>query len=360
MVRPLTFYEFFAGGGLARLGLEAAGPWRCLFANDVDARKAAVYRAHFRDNDDPLHVGDVAALTPADLPASDAHAGAAGPRGAVDLAWASFPCQDLSLAGARGGLGAARSGTYWAFHRLMAGLAVEGRAPRMIAIENVTGLLTSHGGADFAAVRESLAALGYAVAWNVIDAIGFTPQSRPRLFILAAHGVEDFSFERPNGSRRTSLQSIIEPDPANWDGAETTAHILSLMSTPHRARVERFRAEGGRVVGTLYRRTRSEFGEKVQRAETRFDGAAGCLRTPAGGSSRQRIIDIDRGAVRTRFMTSREAARLMGVSDDYALPESTTRALHILGDGVAVPVVRWLAETVLAPALAAAPVAEAA
>jgi DNA (cytosine-5)-methyltransferase 1 len=88
----MTFYEFFCGGGMARAGL---GPeWTCLFANDIDRRKAAAYAANW--GSDWLIVGDVASLTTTRLP------------GVADLAWASFPCQDLLLAGDRGGLDAKR------------------------------------------------------------------------------------------------------------------------------------------------------------------------------------------------------------------------------------------------------------
>ena len=69
------YYEFFCGGGMARLGLGAH--WRCHFANDIDADKANAYRDNF--GDDHFHQGDVCALKPSDLP------------GEADLAWASFP-----------------------------------------------------------------------------------------------------------------------------------------------------------------------------------------------------------------------------------------------------------------------------
>ena len=54
-----------------------------------------------------------------------------------------------------------------------------------------------------------------------------------------------------------------------------------------------------------------------------------------------------------RRLTGREAARLMGVSDDYLLPPSQSAALKLMGDAVAVPVVRALAEGLLKPALSA-------
>ena len=87
-------------------------------------------------------------------------------------------------------------------------------------------------------------------------------------------------------------------------------------------------------------------------AEVRFDGLAGCLRTPRGGSSRQAIVVVEDGRVRSRLLSSREAARLMGLPDSYRLPATATAALHVAGDGVAVPVVRWLAAELLEPLLA--------
>jgi DNA (cytosine-5)-methyltransferase 1 len=87
----------------------------------------------------------------------------------------------------------------------------------------------------------------------------------------------------------------------------------------------------------------------VQRAEIRYDGIAGCLRTPAGGSSKQLLLVTENGRARLRPLLSREAARLMGLDDSYKLPSAETNALKVVGDGVSVPVVRWLGEHLLAP-----------
>ena len=103
---PFTFYEFFAGGGMARLGLGA--DWKCLFANDFDPVKAATYRANFGGGH--FREGDVFDLTAADLP------------GRADLAWASSPCQDFSLAGGRAGLAGGRSSAFHGFWRLIEAL----------------------------------------------------------------------------------------------------------------------------------------------------------------------------------------------------------------------------------------------
>ena len=365
---PLSFLEFFAGGGMARLGLGAR--WDCAFANDFDPVKAATYRANFADAGDHFHEGDVWKLGAGDLP------------GRADLAWASSPCQDFSLAGARAGLAGGRSGAFFGFWRLIEGLAAEGRAPRAIVIENVSGLLTSHGGRDFAALGEALAAQGYSFGALEIDAQAFLPQSRPRVFVIAARqpppadlvGPSPFHTRAVKAAaaglpralasrwiwwrasapppRNTDLAALLEPDGAVvWHPAERTRRWLDLMAPLHRARLEAFKDRRERAVGAVYRRMRLEDGRKVQRAEVRFDGLAGCLRTPRGGSSRQVIVVVEDGQVRTRLLTSREAARLMGLPETYRLPVAATSALHVAGDGVAVPVVRWLARQLLEPLL---------
>ncbi len=373
---PGGYYEFFAGGGMVRAGLGEA--WRCLFANDLDPAKAAAYRANWGDAD--LREGDIAALTAADLP------------GVADLMWGSFPCQDLSLAGAGAGLGGRRSGTFRDFWSLARSLAAEGRAPRIVAVENVCGTLTSRGGRDFEVICRTFAEAGYRFGALVMNADRFLPQSRPRLFVIGVR--EDVAldpvltaptasdlFHSPALSRaaarlpddlqarmvwwrlpgpqaaRADLASAVEAEPSGvrWHSDAETARLLALMSPRNLAKVEAARRTGERCVGALYRRTRRDAaGARVQRAEVRFD-IAGCLRTPGGGSSRQTLLIVEGGRVRSRLMSARETARLMGLADSYRLPASYSAACRLTGDGVAVPVVRHLARWLLEPLLAARP-----
>lgn len=354
------FLEFFAGGGMARIGLGA--DWSCAFANDFDPVKAATYRANFADADEHFQEGDVFALSAECLPAAD-------------LAWASSPCQDFSLAGARAGLAGGRSSAFFGFWSLMRALSAQDRAPSVIVIENVVGLLTSHGGADFTALCRALHEEGYRFGALEIDAGAFLPQSRPRVFVVATRNppgdlvgssvfhtraVREAAARLPAElkagwvwwgapsppARNTDLAAMLEPDhKVAWSPPERTEALLALMAPAHRAAVEARRAVPERAVGAVFRRMRGG----RQRAEVRFDGLAGCLRTPRGGSSRQILLMIDRGEIRSRLVSPREAARLMGLPDSYQLPRSQTAGLQVMGDGVAVPVVRWLAETLLTP-----------
>lgn len=356
-----TVYEFFCGGGLARLGL---GPgWRCAFANDIDKVKCEAYRANFGGEE--LTEGDVHDLTPGDLP------------GWADLAWASFPCQDLSLAGKRGGLNAPRSGAFFGFWRLMRGLAAEGRAPRTIVIENVSGFATSSAGRDLGVVLTALAVAGYRYDVRILDAAAFLPQSRPRLFIIAwisglsapLGAVDDpaaiaralaalpgaaraarraLNLPAPP-PRNMNLTSLLDPDAA-WMAADKAGPILAMMAPAQTRALTRAHEEAARagrpVHGAAFRRMR----QGAQRLEARWD-MAGCLRTPAGGSSKQYVIEArPDGETALRRLTGREALRLMG-APDYLAPVSETQALKIAGDGVAAPVVRWIAAHALEPLL---------
>lgn len=361
---------------MARAGLGSG--WQCLFANDFDHKKVEVYRRNWsRPNDDMMVHGDVAALSIDQMP------------GEADLVWASFPCQDLSLAGGGAGLKGDRSGTFWPFWGHMKALTEAERAPRMIVLENVCGALTSHQGKDFVGLCNALTCGGYRVGALVVDAAHFVPQSRPRLFIIALR--KDISppkgvisaepsgkwygaslkraYERlPDdvkadwlwwalpapGARKKRFLDVIEENPRDvtWHSVDETSKLIGMMSPVNRAKLEKVQKAKKIAVGAVYKRTRYVGGEKVQRAEVRFDNLSGCLRTPAGGSSRQLIMLVEGNSIRSRLISSRETARLMGLKDDYVLPNNYTEAYHLTGDGVVVDVVRHIARHLLEPVLA--------
>jgi DNA (cytosine-5)-methyltransferase 1 len=312
--------------------------------------------------------------------------------GDVDLAWASFPCQDLSLAGGGAGLKGDRSGTFWPFWGLMQDLIAEGRPPLIIALENVCGTLTSHDGKDFAAICSTFERAGYVFGAVVIDAALFVPHSRPRLFMIGVHGDLEipaaltqsvasprwhtrglrtaldsasakvrknwiwWSLPEP-ALRNTTFADLVEENPSGvkWHTPAETRRLLAMMSDVNRAKLDAAKGAKRKLVGAIYKRTRfDETGRKVQRAEIRFDDVAGCLRTPAGGSSRQTIMIVEGKKVRSRLLSPREAARLMGLPEEYALPNNYNEAYHVAGDGVAVPVVRFLAHHIFEPILASA------
>lgn len=163
-----TVAEFFSGIGLMRMGLERKG-WNLLFANDIDQNKCKIYRDQFPDANEHLVEGDIHKLDPSTIPL-------------ITLATASFPCNDLSLAGARKGLQGNHSSAFWGFVEILEKMG--DRKPPLVLLENVTGFLSSHGGSDLTNALLTLNNLGYRVDTLILDASRFVPQSRQRLFVV--------------------------------------------------------------------------------------------------------------------------------------------------------------------------------
>lgn len=378
---PFTFAEFFSGGGLVRAGLGET--WITRFANDIDPKKCRAYRQNF--GDDCLVEGDIAHVS-VDVLKQD-----------IDLYWASSPCQDFSLAGHRRGLEGQRSGAFFPWINLVKQAVGAGFGPKIIAFENVSGLISSNSGADFRAVIAAFQSLGYRVGAVEIDAKLFLPQSRPRMFVVAVRSDIDLrhapitrSPKAPFHSERlvSFAKSLSQKELENWlwwDIDDTLRPIaaladclemdvssgwlpnyevmryFSMMSPLHQQRIRDIQAQGQSVVGTIYKRGRADAtGQIRQRVEVRLDGLAGCLRTPSGGSSRQTVVFVTPTETRMRLLTAREAARLMGIHDSYVLPTAYNDAYKISGDGVAVPVVKHLAESIFEPILCAQKVTQAA
>ncbi|MGV8979181.1 MAG: DNA cytosine methyltransferase [Cellulomonas sp.] len=355
--------EFFAGIGLARLGLERAG-FHVGWSNDYEADKKALYEGHFKDADTHDHefvLGDIGKVEAVDLPHDAA------------LAWASSPCTDLSLAGARAGLSGRESGTFWQFTRILTELSEH--KPEVVVLENVVGLATSHGGDDLAAAIRAFNELGYSVDVLSLDARRFVPQSRPRLFLVGALNPPDDE-PNPNSELRpdwlqtvygdstlrthraalpappapltSGLSGMVEDLPLNderwWDAARQ-ASFMSSLSPTQRTRVAELRREPGVRYRTAYRRTRNG----VAVWEVRPDDISGCLRTARGGSSKQAVVRLGGTRVAVRWMTPREYARLMGAGDYELGGARNNQSLFGFGDAVAVPAVEWLATNYLMP-----------
>lgn len=353
--------EFFAGIGLVRMGLEAAG-FKVAWSNDIERNKRDMYLGHFGDQAGHTYVlGDIADVVGSDMPTN------------LALAWASFPCTDLSLAGRRRGLRGRESYTFWHFTRVLEEMG-DGRPP-VVALENVTGLATSHGGKDLAAAVAELNRLGYSVDILTLDARRFVPQSRPRLFIV---GVIDPPADEPvpNSELRpdwlqasfsdptlrthraalpappplltSGLSSVVErmaENDARWWGADRVAAFLSSLSEIQAKRLQALREGSDFSYRTAYRRTRNG----VPMWEVRADDIAGCLRTARGGSSKQALVEAGKGQVRVRWMTPLEYARLMGAGEYRLDGTRHNQALFGFGDAVCVPVVTWLAKHYLMP-----------
>lgn len=355
--------EYFAGIGLAKLGMSQAGI-DVVWSNDIEPLKHAMFKGNFGVEASHAYVvADLGRLTRDELP----------PR--TDIAWASFPCTDLSLAGGRAGLhkGAASS-TFWHFIKALSKMGDE--RPTIIALENVTGFATSHGGRDITSAIRSLNGLGYSIDILSIDARRFVPQSRPRLFLIGVRGSVQNSNDahplRPNWlqhifedqtlrthklhvplppemltSGLSSYLDQIDPEDDRWWNDDRRGAFENSLSELQHDRFEVLRRGSAVTSRTAYRRMR----QGVARWELRPDDIAGCLRTSSGGSSKQAVVQLGNGAARIRWMTPREYSKLMGAPEYMIDDVKPHRVFSGFGDAVCAQVVAWLSTNYFVPFL---------
>jgi DNA (cytosine-5)-methyltransferase 1 len=341
---PWTMHEFFAGSGLVAYGLK--GLFSPVWANDVCEKKAGVYRSNFES--DHFLLDDIKNVNGSDLPYAN-------------LSWASFPCQDLSLAGSMGGIDAERSGLVWEWLRIIQEMSM---LPPVLVIENVAGLLSANHGEHYKKLHNALIELGYKSGAMLVDAVNFVPQSRPRVFVIAVRKditiPEELLDSQPNWLHNKAAVSLGKslPDWVWWKAEKPISRniglkdivdqsipydkdeVLRIISPQHKEKL------GGmeNVMVTGYRRTRNG----KQCLELRFDNVAGCLRTPEGGSSKQFLVVKHNGKTNARLLSPREAARLMGAPDSFILPDTYNDGYKAMGDAVAMPVTTYIGKSFLA------------
>ena len=162
----MNHLDLFSGIGGFSLAIEKAGikpSW--VGYSDINTYANNIFRRHFNEAEE---LGGIESVQPRDLPR-------------LDLVTFGFPCQDLSVAGKRGGLQASRSGLFFEAMRI-----IRAKRPRYIIFENVKGLLSSNGGYDFILCLQEIANAGYDGQWQLLNTRWFptTPQNRERIFFV--------------------------------------------------------------------------------------------------------------------------------------------------------------------------------
>lgn len=343
--------DFFSGSGLVTEGLKKY--FQTIWANDICEKKGKVFCANHKK--EIFQLGPIENIKGEDLPEAL-------------LWWGSFPCQDLSLAGNLSGITNSRSGLIWHWIRLIDEV---NKKPPLIVAENVIGLVSASKGEYYRRLHKELIARNYKAGAIILDASNWVPQSRKRVFIIGIDKeISTQKFEKngptwchPKGivrvsegldnwvwwnlphptKRKIQLEDIIDLN-APCDNLEKQKRHLSLIPNKHIKKMHHASTIGQKIFPG-YKRIRN--GHQV--LELRFDGLAGCLRTPEGGSSRQVLVIKNNGIEKTRLLTIDETAGLMGVRKSYKIPGTYNDGYKAMGDAVVVPVTRFLAKEILAP-----------
>lgn len=301
---PFTFIDLFAGIGGMRLGLEQAGG-RCLFSSESDKYAQKTYRTWFAD---PPH-GDITKIVPSTIPDHDVLA-------------AGFPCQPFSIAGVskKNSLGHDHGFKDQIQGTLFFSVATiaEIKRPPILLLENVKNLLSHDGGRTWKVIVSTLEKLHYRVFAKVLDAKGYVPQHRERIFVVCfdRHLFGDdppFQFPTPPSTDKIRFKEILQPEA---DGRYTLSdHLWEYLQSY----AKRHKAKGNGFGFGL-----ADPNGTVRTLSSRYykDGSE---------------ILIPQKNKNPRRLTPREAARLMGFDDSLPIVVSDTQAYRQFGNAVVPP-----------------------
>jgi len=285
-----TFVDLFAGIGGFHIGMKANGG-HCVFANEWDRFARETYRSWTSQEVDDR---DIRTIPVKSIPDHDVLCG-------------GFPCQPFSIAGVskKNSLGRAhgfddeRQGNLFFAIRDIA----QEKRPRVLLLENVKNLKSHDKGNTFRVIKEVIDKLGYEMREQVIDAQGWVPQHRERIFMVCflreaftSAEITSFIFPKPP-NRATKLRSILEKKPvdAKYTLTDGLWRYLQDYAAKHRAKGNGF---GYGLVGP----------DDVSRTMS--------ARYYKDGSE----ILISQGDGQTpRRLTPSEAARLMGYKERFAV-----------------------------------------
>jgi len=316
---PFTFIDLFAGIGGFRNALQKLGG-RCLFSSEWDKYSQKTYKAWYGDT--PQGDIRIIAKKPADIPDHDVLA-------------AGFPCQPFSIAGVskRQSLGMAHGFKCVTQGNLFFQLVtiIKAKRPPVLFLENVKNLQSHDQGRTWGVISETLEDLNYWVFPKVIDAAGWVPQHRERVYIICFDKdvfptKPAFGFPSAPHGNKPCLRDILEPDP---DPKYTlTDHLWNYL--------QRY-AEGHRAKGNGF-----GFG---------LADPAGISRTLSAryykdGSE----ILIPQGANKPpRRLSPRECARLMGFDECHQnhIVVSDTQAYKQFGNAVVPKVVEAVGRQIM-------------
>lgn len=330
--RTFRFIDLFAGIGGLRRGFEAVGG-ECVFTSEWDPYAQQTYRANFGD----LHPigGDITSI-PSDVIPSH------------DVLLAGFPCQPFSIAGVskKNALGRPHGFACETQGTLFFDVAriIRDHRPRAFLLENVKNLRSHDKGRTWTTIIDVLRReLGYNVHARVVDAQGYVPQHRERIFIVGFRDFNDFDF------------ADFEPkDPRTGPKLETVLHRAGAGVEPEPPYTDaKGNAASKYTLSPGLWRYLQEYAAKHRSAGNGFGyGLVGPKDTARTLSARYfkdgSEILVRRGRGNPRRLTPRECARLMGFDEPgrppFKIPVSDTRAYKQFGNAVVVPVVRAIAE----------------
>ena len=317
------FIDLFAGIGGMRLGFEDAGGV-CVFSSEFEKNAQATYLENYGE----LPFGDITEISEELIPDHD-------------VLVAGFPCQPFSHAGLKLGVDATRGTLFYDIARIM-----EKKKPKVALLENVKGLISHEKGYTLQVILKSLTSIGYRCNIDkdviehgspkeiqvearkmILKSCDFgVPQNRQRIYLVLWREelADNFEYPEPIGMP-TRVGDVLEKNP------DSKYTISDRLWAGHKRRKIN-NAANGKGFGYCLVTTESQYTSTIS-ARYYKDGSE---------------ILIDQPGKNPRKLTPREAARIQGFPDRFVVNSSNVQAYKQLGNSVTVPVIKCVADKIMA------------
>lgn len=306
----ITFIDLFCGIGGFRLALESLGA-KCVFSCDKDRQARKTYQANFGEEPE----GDITTIAADTIPD-------------FNILCGGFPCQPFSVAGKKRGFKDTRGTLFFEIARI-----IKAKQPEVVFLENVANLARHDNGNTLRVILDTLDGLGYNVHYQILNAAHYgVPQIRKRIYFVCFRKdlQVDFSFPEP------TFEDVAVKDYLEKDVDETYyLDINSITFYKPDTDVRQLNTYRMGYIGSISQ------GRRVYSVKGCTPTFVVSARGPAGSTEAYYING------RVRRLTPYESKRIMGFPDNFVFPVKEERAYQQLGNSVAVPVVRMIAEKIV-------------
>ena len=306
----ITFIDLFCGIGGFRLALESLGA-RCVFSCDKDRQARKTYQANFGEEPE----GDITTIAADSLPD-------------FNILCGGFPCQPFSIAGKKRGFKDTRGTLFFEIARI-----IKEKQPEVVFLENVANLARHDNGNTLRVILDTLDGLGYDVYYQILNAAWYgVPQIRKRIYFVCFRKdlQVDFSFPEPT-FEDVAVEDYLEDDVDEKYYLDINSITFYKPDTDIR-QLDTYRMG---YIGSISQ------GRRVYSVKGCTPTFVVSARGTAGSTEAYSING------RVRRLTPYESKRIMGFPDNFVFPVKEERAYQQLGNSVAVPVVRMIAEKIV-------------
>lgn len=312
-MKNFRFIDLFSGLGGFRIALQSLGG-ECLLSCDIDRYVRETYKLNFG----AYPYGDISKIPIKNIPNHD-------------ILCAGFPCQPFSIAGKRLGFEDARGTLFFEILKI-----VHARKPKVLFLENVSGIVNHNSGNTLRVILDLVAGLGYSVTWKTMNTLDYgIPQNRNRWYCIAIRNdiLRGNPFKFPDKCNLNfTLNDIIYNNVNPIYNISDISKKNILLHMDNFKNTKKYNKDNILIANEI----------RPSRCHFRCDGISPCLTAKMGTGGNNIPVVVNS----FRKFTEVECLKLMGFPNWYEVPHSM-QSYKQIGNSVVIPIIKKIASNIL-------------